>query len=101
MHGRGVVIPFDSLLGAALGDLDATETERVEEHVLGCAACAGTYERILALGRGAAAIIRAGGLTLVAPTAVFEEMRRQGLVTRMYRVPANGGVSCTVSKADI
>jgi len=95
------VIPFDELVGAALGDLDPAASDRVEEHILGCGACARTYEHILALGEGVAEVVRAGGVTILASTELLDELRRQHLITRTYRVPAGGSVQCTVAADDI
>lgn len=95
------MIPFDELLDAAIGELAPAATERVEEHLLGCDPCARAYEAILALGEGVSGSIRAGELTMVVPTAMLDELGRHELITRTYRVPANGAVQCTATSEDI
>ena len=95
------MIELARLLDAVTGDLDPEELHVVEEHLLGCAACARVMTRLLRLGASVAALVRDGRGIVPTPPALLEHLERAGLVTRVYAPPPGGRVPCTVDAADI
>jgi hypothetical protein len=83
-----------------LGDAPAEEEERVEEHLLGCAACSGRLRALAAIGDGVRRLARGGAFDVVVGASFVEEAARLGLRVREYRVPAGGRVECTVTPDD-
>ena len=95
------MIALERLLMLSLGELDDPEAAPVEEHVLACAACASTLERLLRIGDGVRALVHAGGLPFFASVSVLDELGRAGLVTRTFRLGPGETVACTVTAEDI
>ena len=95
------MIELERLVQLALDDLDEAAATSVEEHVLGCGACAATLERLLHIGSAVRDVVRAGRMAFPCSTALLDEMRAAGLITRAYRLAPNQVVPCTVAAEDI
>jgi anti-sigma factor RsiW len=109
MHGRRDVVStgacaapldFAALLAYWLGELPPTEEEPLEEHLLGCAHCAGRLEELAALASGIRAAVRAGAIHAVISGPFLEAMKNEGLRLREYRVAPGGSVECTITADD-
>lgn len=95
------MIAFERLAMLALGELQGAEALAVEDHVLGCDACATVLERLLDLGEHVAAAIRDGGALMLAGRGLVERLARDRMVTRTYRIARGGQVACTVDAEDV
>jgi hypothetical protein len=95
------VIAFERLAMLARHELPQAEAEEVEDHVLGCATCAATLERLLDLGDGIAQLTRAGQGFFLSGRSLVETLEREGKVTRRYAIEPGGEVHCTVDARDV
>lgn len=93
-------IAFESLVGYWLDDLDEPQVEQIEEHFLGCDACAAELRAIVGLERGIRACAEGGGIGAIVTEAFVTELSARGLRIREYRVPRNGSVQCTIAPDD-
>lgn len=93
-------IEFEALLGYWLGELPVSVEQDIEEHFFGCETCAGRLEELAALASGIRAAVRGGAVRAVITRPFLEQMKRQGLRIREYRVPPGGGVACTIRMDD-
>jgi hypothetical protein len=82
------------------GGLDGSEEERVEEHVLGCAACSESLRWLAEAGEGVRRLARQGAFAVVVGPSFLDAASRQGLRIREYAVPPGGRVACTVAAED-
>jgi len=89
----------DLLLDWWTDELDGAGRRGVEEHVLGCDSCSARLGVLVALIDGVRDLVR-GGAPAVVTAGVLERLRRDGCAIREYRVPAGGGVHCTVGPDD-
>jgi len=80
--------------------LDPARRRSVEEHLLGCGLCSARLATIAELDAGVREIVRTGQTPAVVTGDVVERLRREGRTVREYRVPAGGGVLCTVAPHD-
>jgi putative zinc finger protein len=90
----------DLVLDWWTGELAAAEARRVERHLLSCGSCAARAELLPAVAGGIQALVASGRLPGVLAPLVLERLRRDGRRIREYRVPAGGGVRCTVGPDD-
>ena len=88
------------LLDYWFGDLDATDTEAVDEHLFGCDACGALVDDMAALGQGTREAFAAGRIGTVVGPRFVEQLTAQGLRLRQYRVPCNGSVNCSAAPED-
>lgn len=95
------MIALERLAACALGELHADAESEVEEHVLSCGRCAAVYASFVRLGRSVAALVQAGGASMVAPRTIVEALEREGLVSRRYVLAPGAVVPCTVGADDI
>jgi hypothetical protein len=95
------MIAFERLAMLALGELSEADAAEVEEHVLGCDACAAVVERLVELGERMREVARAGGVGMMPGHALVEQLASERLVTRTYRIAPGGSVACTVGGRDI
>ena len=95
------MIALELLIGSALGELDAAEEARVEEHVVSCGDCAARFASFVRLGPAIAAITRSGGATFVATRSVVERLEAEGLISRRYTLAPGTAVPCTAAPGDI
>ena len=93
-------IPFAALVEYWCGELDAAAEARIEEHFLGCASCSAALQSLAALSSGVRAAFREGALHAAISAPFLEEMKRQGLRLREYRVAPGESVHCTIAASD-
>lgn len=98
--GCSTPISFDELVDYWFGELAAHEEERVEEHLLGCAACSGRLGGLATLGAGIRSAFRNGTVGAVISPALLDDMKREGLRLREYPVGPGGSVNCTIGASD-
>lgn len=91
---------WDTLIAYWLGELDAAEEARAEEHYLGCARCSHRVEQLAALAGGVRGLARTSGVNMVINDEFLRRLSEDGLRVREYRVPANGSVDCTAAPED-
>ena len=93
-------IDFGNLEAYWLGELAAAEEEKLEEHLFGCAHCAGQLEWLAALSAGVRAGLREGRVAAMITPRFLEALRREGLRIREYRVPPGGRADCTLGAGE-
>lgn len=93
-------ISFDQLVRYWLDDLAEAQSDAIEEHFLGCDACAAELRSIAELDHGIRACAARGGMHAVVSESFVQEMNERGLRVREYRVPRNGSVRCTIAPDD-
>lgn len=93
-------VAFDQLVAYWLGELpDGAETP-IEEHYLGCSYCARRLEQLYALATGIRAAVRNGVVRAVITPSFLDNMKRQGMRIREYRVGPGERVACTIRMDD-
>ena len=94
--------PLDArdLLAYWLGELDGADEARLEEHVLGCGACARELDALVRLGAGVREAFTGGAVSAVLSPAVVQRLVAGGYRLREYRVTRNGSVNCTAGPDD-
>ncbi len=95
------MIPLERLAAHALEELDERESAEVDEHVLGCSECAEKLERLLSMGDAVRELVTGGRVRVAVTPAMLEHLRREGLVSRTYRVARDASVACSVAKEDV
>jgi len=98
--GCSTPISFDALVDYWFGELAAHEDERVDEHLLGCAACSRRLDGLATLGAGIRSAFRNGAVGAVISPTLLQEMKREGLRLREYPVDPGGSVNCTIEASD-
>jgi hypothetical protein len=93
-------IAFAILIDYWLDELDEAAGERVDEHVLGCDACAARLAEIVELGRGIRRAVETGGVRAFVTTDFVDRLAERGVRVREYRIPRNGSVNCGVAPED-
>ena len=94
-------LPAEALLDWWLHeDAPAETTDAVEAHLMQCDECGRALDELVALGDGVRAAFRAGAIAAVATAPFVEQLAGQGWRLREYRVPAGGGINCTVAPDD-
>lgn len=93
-------ISFAALVDYWCGELDSAAEARIEEHFLGCAACSERLEALAALAQGVRAAFAEGAVAVAISVPFLEEMKRQGLRLREYRVAPGESVHCTIAASD-
>lgn len=78
------------------GDLDPSREEALEEHLLACGACALRAERMRALARGVAALMRGGAVPGAATPGLVRRLERDGVRVHRYRIRPGEVVPCSV-----
>jgi len=79
---------------------EAPGGDDVDEHLLGCASCAGELAHLVELGDAIRRATRDGIVRAVVPASFLERVAAEGLRLREYRVSAGGSVACTVAPED-
>ncbi|ACG74199.1 conserved hypothetical protein [Anaeromyxobacter sp. K] len=87
---------WDDLADWWAGDLAPADRDAIEEHLLGCAACAARAERLADLAGGVAALARAGAVPGPTTAAVLDRLERDGLRVHRYPIAAGQVVPCAV-----
>lgn len=93
-------LSWDTLLAYWLGELDADNEARTEEHYLGCAECSDRLAWLISLGGEVRALMRISGVNMVLNKQLVHRFSEHGLHLREYHVPRNGSVNCTVMPED-
>lgn len=93
-------IPLPELIAYWLGELDAAEEARIDEHLLGCSTCGGELAGLVALAGGIRAAFKEGLVHAFVTGSFVARLAAQGARLREYRVPRDGSVSCTVTPED-
>jgi hypothetical protein len=94
--------PLDlaALIDYWLGDLGPDEEARVEEHLLGCAACSQRMADLVALAGGVRRLASLGMVRTVVTAAFLQHLVDEGLRIREYQLAPGGSVACTVTPLD-
>jgi hypothetical protein len=94
--------PLDTslLVDYWFAELSAPEQDRVEEHLMGCSDCSRVLRELVVIGEGVRRLTSRGAFHVVVSPSFLEAASRRGLRLREYRVPAGGGVACTVTAED-
>lgn len=102
MTGTHCATPIDveRLVAYWLGELPAADETPIEEHFFACPHCARRLEELAALAYGVRAVVRAGAVQAVITLPFLEQMKRQGMRIREYRVAPGGRVACTIGEDD-
>lgn len=93
-------LDWSTLIAYRLGELEPDGEARIEEHYLGCSACAGRLEWLTALAREVPALTRESRMSLIVNDRFVRKLSEDGVRVREYRVPCNGSVNCTVTPED-
>jgi anti-sigma factor RsiW len=93
-------VEVEPLVAYWLGEQPAAADAPIEEHLFGCAYCAGRLEEIAALALGIRAVVRGGAVQAVITAPFLEHMKEQGMRIREYRVAPGGRVACTLGAND-
>jgi anti-sigma factor RsiW len=83
-----------------LGELPAAADAPIEEHLFGCAHCTRRLEELAALAFGICAVVRRGAVQAVITQPFLEQMKRQGMRIREYRLAPGERAACTIRAND-
>jgi anti-sigma factor RsiW len=93
-------VEFERLVAYWLGELPAADEATVEEHLFGCATCTQRLETLAALASGVRAVVRGGAVQAAITQPFLEQMKRQGMRIREYRLGPGERVACTIGAND-
>lgn len=93
-------IPLSELIAYWLGELDAADEARIDEHLLGCGACSGELAGVVALAGGIREAFKEGLVRAFVTGPFAARLAAQGARLREYHVPRDGSVNCTVTPED-
>lgn len=93
-------IEAEALVAYWLGELPPAAEAPVEEHLFGCAYCTDRLEALAALASGIRAVVRSGAVHAMITQPFLEQMQRQGMRIREYRVAPGERVACTLGPDD-
>jgi len=82
------------------GELPEPDRDRVEEHLLDCAACSARLRDLVAMEDGVRRLAHQGAFHVVVSPSFLETASRRGLRVREYHVPPGGRVARTVTAED-
>ena len=92
--------PPQDLLAYWLGELDAAEELRLDEHLLACAACSERLRAVVDLGAAIRRETLHGDFGFVTSAALIRRMKETGSRVREYSLEPGGSVNCTVTPDD-
>lgn len=93
-------VDFDRLVEYWLDETDEACTQSIDMHLLACDACGAALDELIALARGVQQAF-AGGLVHSFVTGAFvDRLQERGMRVRVYRIPVNGSVHCSVASDD-
>ena len=92
--------PAQTLTAYWLGELDGPAESGFEEHLFGCAACAGRLHALAQLDEGVKRIARDGNVRAILTAPFVKRLQDLGVRVREYRVHAGGSVNCTITPQD-
>jgi hypothetical protein len=102
VSGRTAACPAEpDLLDYLLGELAPERCEALDDHVFGCAACAGRLAVLELLREAVADAARHGAVAANVNAAFVERALRDGLVLSEYRIAAGGAVPCRAGPEDL
>jgi hypothetical protein len=93
-------VEIEPLVAYWLGELPAADDAPIEEHLFGCAHCTRRLEELAALAFGIRAVVRRGAVQAVITQPFLEQMKRQGMRIREYRLAPGEHVACTICADD-
>ena len=93
-------IEIEPLVAYWLGELPAAADAPIEDHLFGCAHCTRRLEELAALAFGIRAVVRRGAVQAVITQPFLEQMKRQGMRIREYRLAPGERVACTIRAND-
>ena len=93
-------LAWDTLVDYWLGEIDATATEAIDEHLLHCDACGASFDELVSLSHGVRDAFARGVVRSMLSAAFVERLKAAGRRVREYRVPHNGSVLCSVAPED-
>ncbi len=93
-------VEFEQLVAYWLGELTEAAEASIEEHIFGCPTCTRRLEELAALALGIRAVVRSGALQAMITQPFLEQMKRQGMRVREYRLAPRERVACTISAND-
>lgn len=93
-------LDFETLVRYWLGELDEEAEAGVDEHLLGCDRCGALFDDVAALADGIGEAFARGGLHAFVTEGFVRRLGEQGVRMRVYRVPPDGSVNCTISPDD-
>ena len=93
-------IATERLVAYWLGELPAAADAPIEEHLFGCAHCTRRLDELAALASGLRAAVRRGAVQAVITEPFLEQMKRQGMRIREYRLAPGERVACTICADD-
>ena len=83
-----------------LGELDAADEPRFEEHLFACAACSERLQAIVDLGAAIRGELLRGDFGFVLPTVFVRSLEAAGLRVREYDLEPGDSINCTVTPDD-
>lgn len=92
--------PVSELLAYWLGEVDAADEARIDEHLFGCAACAARLRALVALGAAIRRETLRGDFGFIASAAFVRRLQDAGLKVREYALEPGGSVACTITPED-
>jgi hypothetical protein len=98
----GCLSPFaaDTLLDYWAGDLDAPESDRVEEHLFTCGDCVRRLDSLASLGSALAEVARQGRIAGIISRTLLNRMQRDGVRVRYYSLSPGQTVPCAAFPGD-
>ncbi len=93
-------IPNETMVDYWSGGLSASESEALEEHVFGCAACAARLGEVAALAAGITSLARRGHLSGLISRATLNQLQHDGVRVRIYSLMPGDVVPCAVFPDD-
>jgi hypothetical protein len=91
---------LSELIDYWLSELPQPAAEALEEHVFDCAACGDRLDAVRANADAIVGLVRGGGLSSRATTALLNRVSRDRLNVRVYTVAPGEVVACTVGPQD-
>ncbi len=95
------MMPSETLLALALGELEGDARDEAEAHLFECSACAAEVVAIERVGRGVRAWVGSSQARFIATPALVAELEGRGLITRRYALGAGDVVPCHVEPEDV
>lgn len=85
------------ILALVAGELDETEADAVEEHLLGCGECAAYADWLGALGDAVRRLVRDGRLDLIVTATTLARLGADGVALRRYHARPGETIPCSIA----
>lgn len=92
--------PLGDLIAWERGELAPPASDRLEEHVFGCAECTRRLEGVAGLAAGIRELVEAGAIPAAVSGELVEGAGERGLRLRTYRLAPGESVACTAGPGD-